>query len=107
MSERTWGLQVERCAKERGWIYYHTFNSKHSAGGYPDYHFIHRDRREEFYAELKTEKGKLTAKQIYWRDTLIEIGHEWHLWRPSDIDDVERRLGGEQELYEWEMPGRS
>ena len=34
LSERSFGLMVETWAKLRGWSY-HTFNSQHSAGGFP------------------------------------------------------------------------
>ena len=61
MSERTWGLQFERLCRAHGWTYYHTFNSQHSAGGYPDYIVVRPPVL--FFAELKTEKGKLTKKQ--------------------------------------------
>lgn len=93
MSERTWGLRFERMCRELGWAYYHTFNSQHSAGGYPDYHCIRGG--DEFYAELKTEKGKLTAKQENWRDLLVGAGNEWELYRPSDEDRVLERLNAE------------
>lgn len=90
MSERTWGLQVETAAKLRGWMYYHTWNSRNSAGGFPDYVFSRGG--DILYAELKTETGKLTPKQIQWRYALLDAGNEWHLWRPSDEDAVYARL---------------
>ena len=32
---------------------------------------------------LKAEKGKLSAAQTIWAETLRQRG-EWYLWRPSD-----------------------
>lgn len=93
MSEKTWGRIFERYCKEAGWAYYHTHDSRHSAGGFPDY--VVTNGVEIFYAELKTETGKLTAKQEHWRDLLIGAGQEWHLWRPSNEQDVIERLNGD------------
>jgi len=103
MSERSFGLRVERIAREHGWLYYHTFNAKHSAGGYPDYHFVqdlerHTEPLQSFYAELKTERGKTTSKQELWARLLIAAGYEYHLWRPHDESDIELRFSGYDEL---------
>jgi hypothetical protein len=50
----------------------------------------HQDRGVIF-AELKTEKGKTTMAQDYWRSSL-ERHAEYYLWRPSDLDFISQRL---------------
>jgi hypothetical protein len=90
MSERTWGLRLERIAREHGWEYFHTFDSRHSAGGYPDYHLIRGG--DEFYTELKTMTGKMSAKQEKWKRLLEGAGNEWHLLRPCHEDWLIDRL---------------
>ena len=44
------------------------------------------------WAELKRQKGKLTARQEEVISLLIRGGHEVHVWRPSDWPKVEARL---------------
>ena len=55
------------------------------------------------FAELKAEKGKVKPQQQEWLDALDNArskdkpGHT-HIvavWRPSDLDDIERILRGE------------
>jgi hypothetical protein len=53
---------------------------------------------EIFYAELKTEKGRLTAHQRAWLKVLEECGQEVHVWRPSDLDDAHERLKRKPQL---------
>lgn len=58
------------------------------ATGYVDLTMA-RDGRVIF-AELKTEKGKLSPAQEEWRDALE--GQEYYLWRPSHWPIIERVL---------------
>lgn len=95
MSERTWGLRVEQTARLNGWTYYHTFKSQHSVPGFPDYVFVRGS--DLFFAELKTETGKLTDAQRTWRDYIEGAGREWHCWRPNMIDDIEARFARPEE----------
>jgi VRR-NUC domain-containing protein len=44
------------------------------------------------FAELKAEKGKLSTDQEIWLRALELGGCEVHVWRPSDLDAIERRL---------------
>jgi hypothetical protein len=46
------------------------------------------------FAELKTDTGALSDPQYQWGRTLREAGAEWRLWRPKDMDAIQKRLGG-------------
>jgi hypothetical protein len=54
--------------------------------GWPDLCLIKGSRL--IFAELKSEKGKLTAAQVTVLNALEATGHEVFCWRPSDWDSV-------------------
>ena len=60
--------------------------------GFPDIVLAH-PKHGVLIAELKTARGRLGADQLLWRDAL-EPHIEYHLWRPSDWDDIVNRLKG-------------
>lgn len=74
--------------KEFEWSYYHTGVSIGSRPGYPDIHAWNPKRGRHFYAELKSQKGTATPAQARTLLELAESGHETHLWRPSDWDEL-------------------
>ena len=88
--------QFERAVIEyaelNGWRVYHTYDSRRSNAGYPDLTLVRLSRL--VFAELKTEKGRVSKAQQEWLDALngttthIEI----YLWRPSDWSEVEATL---------------
>jgi hypothetical protein len=87
LTEKQWSQQVVDYAKLRGWLCYRTWTSIHSPAGYPDLTMV-RDGVLVF-AELKTEKGKVTPSQQEWLDALTR--HPMvsvYLWRPSDWLEV-------------------
>src|SRR5262245_766911 len=86
ISERAWLAHVVQLLRLHGWLYYHTWRSDHSPAGFPDLIAVRGGRL--LAAELKRERGRLTAAQAQWRDALMAAGIEWHLWRPSDRDAV-------------------
>lgn len=83
ITEKQFESQVKYLAKLFGWLYYHTYRSKHSPAGFPDCVFV-RDR--VIYAELKSESGQPTAEQYEWMLALVDAGQEVYLWRPSDME---------------------
>jgi hypothetical protein len=96
---------IIRYAKNRGYLVYHTYDSRRSESGFPDLVLAHPDGRLIF-AELKSEKGTLSKAQKRWLFTLrqpalvkVIIGwteaYQVHVWRPSDWRDgtIERVLG--------------
>ena len=106
MSERDWQHMVTDTAKWFDWTYYHSRPALTQAGkwstpleglaGFPDLVLVHKTRGLVF-AELKSQKGRLTAKQEHWIDTLSLAGAEAYVWRPSDWPQVLRRLRNKPE----------
>jgi hypothetical protein len=82
---------VTLTARTFGWLAYHTHDSRSSAAGFPD---LCMTRGPEIvFAELKSERGKVTAAQQEWLDALDAVpGTEVYVWRPRDQDDVLTRL---------------
>ena len=94
-------------ARLNGWLVYHTHKSQRSAKGFPDLTMV-RDG-VLIFAELKTEKGKMTAAQEEWKDALEDVeaatteikdhlGYVldvlcnnvlYYAWRPSDWPEIE------------------
>lgn len=84
-------------AKLHGWRVFHPLPGLSQAGrwstrgqghtGYPDL-TLARDG-VVLFAELKSERGRLTADQVAWRDA---IGARWACWRPADLDSALRAL---------------
>lgn len=90
VSEKEWQSWVVDYAKWNGWWVYHPRHSIGSEPGWPDLTLIRG--HSLIFAELKTEKGRLTAEQRQVLQRLEVAGQEVHLWRPSDRPLVEDRL---------------
>lgn len=71
---------------------YHTYDSRRSAKGFPDLVLVGRGR--VIFAELKSERGKVSPEQQGWLEDLGEIGGNVHayLWRPSDLEQIPEAL---------------
>lgn len=104
MTEKQLQNAVVKLATYQGWQHYHTWNSFRSVAGFPDLVLAHNDQRRLIFAELKTEKGKMTNAQTGWlhllgavTDGLPQGRVGVHLWRPSDWADgtVEKVLKGD------------
>ncbi|MHB8322987.1 MAG: VRR-NUC domain-containing protein [Candidatus Dormibacteria bacterium] len=78
---------VVNLAQLQGWLTYHTWNSRHSAAGFPDLVMTRLGRL--LFVELKAQSGKLTAEQQVWADALSQAGVEgavdYYTWRPNDL----------------------
>ena len=100
VSERAWQGTVVAAAKALGWEVYHTRFSLASERGWPDL-ALARYRPDGVtvrlvFAELKSERGKLSPAQFRWLSLLGDCpGVECYVWRPSQWDEVERVLKGE------------
>lgn len=57
--------------------------------GFPDLVLV---RERVIFAELKTDRGKLTDDQAAWLAALAHAGAEAYIWRPSEFDAVEHHL---------------
>lgn len=87
--EAAWQSRVTDYATLMGWTWYHTYSSKRSTAGFPDLALF---RERVVFAELKSERGRVTREQAEWRRVVEHAGAEYHLWRPSDWDEVRRVL---------------
>lgn len=93
VSEREFMATVIAYARAKGWLVYHPWRSDHSEAGFPDLTLVHPATGRVVFAELKAERGKLTAAQERWRDAILACpGASWHLWRSSDWDEIEKEL---------------
>ena len=91
--------RVVMLAHTRGWLVYHTHDSRRSAPGFPDLVLTRPGRL--IFAEIKTARGKLTAAQETWLDLLRHSvpGVEIFVWRPGDWAAIQDalRYDGEEE----------
>lgn len=98
LSEAQWSSLVAEVARLSGWRSYHTFDSRRSNQGFPDWVFVKDGRL--IFAELKSEVGQMKPQQVEWREALLEVeastkGMVQHwVWRPSDYDHVVEILTG-------------
>ena len=82
-TEKGFQSAVLQLAKIHGWLVYHTYNSRHSAKGFPDLTLVRAGRC--IMAELKSATGKVTKDQAAWLAALGAVqGVEAALWRPGD-----------------------
>ena len=91
ISEKQFEGQVKQLAKMFGWLYYHTWRSIHSPAGFPDCVFVRNGT--VIFAELKSEKGKLSEHQEEWISALNRVskgsvGVQVYVWRPADFDRI-------------------
>lgn len=103
ISEANFQTAIMDMAAWYGWRRFHprtvrTADARHltafsGEAGFPDLVLVHRNRGV-IYAELKTQRGRLTPQQELWRADLEAAGAEYYLWRPSDWDFIIKRLKG-------------
>lgn len=99
-SENDFQSQIMAVARQYGWLVFHA--SPHQVGpvwrtdgrGFPDLVLAH-PQHGVIFAELKTERGRLTESQIDWGNAIAPHG-EYYCWRPSQFALICRRLGGSQ-----------
>lgn len=89
-SEEDFQRRVKRLAERRGWLCYHTHDSRRSQAGFPDLVTVRGPR--VVYAELKSATGRLRKEQAVWLAALLRAGAEAYVWRPSDWAEVEEVL---------------
>jgi Holliday junction resolvase-like predicted endonuclease len=75
------------------WRWHHEVDSRKSKRGLPDIIAIRAARL--LFVELKSREGRLTDGQIGWLCDVKQLAcHqvEVYIWRPSDMDEIERVL---------------
>ena len=101
MLEKHFQQKVITVAHYYGWLVQHT-RAVNSEGrwmtpisgdaGFVDLVLVH-PTRGLIFAELKSDRGKISANQVAWIDALS--GHaECHVWRPKDLHNIIHRLQG-------------
>jgi hypothetical protein len=98
ISEASFLQQVKALAYIHGWSLHHSQPSMTRTGryittgaaGFPDLVLCH-EQKGLIFAELKTEKGWASAKQISWMGILAPHA-ECYLWRPSMLPSIALRL---------------
>jgi hypothetical protein len=104
-TEKQFAQTVINMARAYHWIVGYTHDSRKSEPGEPDLRMVHPERHRVIFAELKTEKGRLSKghynqRQTRWlpgQDDWLKAlracpGIETFLWRPSDLDQIEAIL---------------
>ncbi len=75
-------------ARLRGWLCYHTHDSRRSEPGFPDLVLVRGGRL--IFAELKKEGEHPTKEQRKWLLQLDKVANNWnesvdaYVWYPSD-----------------------
>jgi len=83
MSEAELSTCVKNLALAFNYLAYHTWMSKHSQKGFPDWTFVKDGRL--IFAELKKQLKKPEREQQQWLDEINKChGVEAYCWRPSD-----------------------
>jgi hypothetical protein len=83
LSEKAFSQTVTDLARLLGWACYRTWLSVRSPAGFPDLVLVRPPRL--IFAELKSEKGRLTEAQRAWIELLAQVpAVETYVWRPSD-----------------------
>lgn len=98
-SEALFQDAVVRLALTAGWDAHHIRPGRYGnvyktdgLKGMPDLILIGQRGQGIIFAELKSRTGKLSADQERRITQLLNNGVEVHVWRPSDMDAIAKRL---------------
>ncbi len=118
LTEAEFQRQVTDLAELLGWEWAHFRPALTAKGwrtpvsgplgkGWPDLVLVHAAKKRLIFAELKSEKGRLTWDQARVHETLTTLDwHHWktegigwvlprlelHTWRPTDFDEIQMAL---------------
>lgn len=73
---------VRYLLKVHGLWGYHTYDSRRSVPGMPDWMIV---GTRVIFRELKSEEGRLAPAQTRVRNLLVAAGADWAVWRPADL----------------------
>jgi Holliday junction resolvase-like predicted endonuclease len=90
MSEHEFQAAVIELAHLRGWLVFHSYDSRRDPAGFPDLVMVRGHRI--MFVELKTERGRVRPQQREWLDALSCTKAEVWLWRPSNWPQIEEAL---------------
>lgn len=95
-SENDLMVKTVELARHCGWMAVHFGGNLHGrawydATGFPDLLLIHPTGLV-WFRELKSTKGKLSARQQQWIDHLVEAGANVDVWRPEHWPDIVQSL---------------
>lgn len=85
LQDRVRALVLDHPMSRGSALFYHTWNAKKSAPGFPDCVIVLPMQGRTIFAELKKEKGKLSDPQKMWLSALADAGQEVYLWRPTHL----------------------
>ena len=91
ITEKQLDATLKDLALMLGWKVYHTFNSKFSVAGFPDWTLV---RERIVFIENKRMQGKMSQAQEEWRDAILSAGGEWDLLRPDGLQQMAEILKG-------------
>lgn len=99
LTERQLSDAVRDLAIRLGWACYHTFDSRRSQAGFPDWVLVRGSRL--LFIELKSEKGRVSDAQANWLLALSLTPAEVHVWKPADwfSGNIEAVLRGDYSLH--------
>ena len=94
-SEKDFQQWVSDHASVKGWLVYHTHDSRRSAKGFPD--LVMARKGKVIFAELKRGGKKPTKAQWEWLNTISEGDVptpylEAYFWTPYNKEDIRRIL---------------
>ena len=95
MREKEFQDRVIELAKWERWLAYHVPDSRRvTSPGFPDLVLLKESGSDLVFAELKSEKGRVTPNQKKWLEGLGKVQRiHTHIWRPSDWDEVVEKIG--------------
>lgn len=82
---------VTDLATLRGWLWYHTHDSRRSNPGFPDLVLI-RGKRLLFVELKRSLKERLRPEQQVWKDRLGAANYVHLLWSPELWDTIQNVL---------------
>jgi hypothetical protein len=85
---------IIEAAVANGWLVYHTHDSRRSQPGFPDL-VLAKPGRSLCFLEVKTAKGRVSAEQGKWIETINAAGYQdvaAKVVRPADWDWIARAL---------------
>lgn len=88
ITERQFQAQVELYATARGFMVYHTHDSRRSHAGWPDLVLCKPETRQLAFVELKSEHGRVTPGQAKWLRALHDCGMKAGVFRPSTSHEL-------------------